>query len=405
MTDQEKQELVDGLAAKVKEKNASEIDSIKETLNGLDIEALKVLQSKKFAKNETVESLKNLVDEVKESLNEVKDNLETKEVKMTFEDEVKAKKEDIKNLVKGKKNNVELKALSNRASISNNTEAVRLEGFGQLAYTRRTLYDFFPKVSVSAGDHNGTIRYIDWDEDTSSKAAAMVAEGASFPESTAKFIEYSLPLRKVGDTLPVSEEFGEDEVSAAGELRLFLDNNVKAKIGEQIAVGDGSGQNLTGLNQSAPEYTAVASSIPDANIKDLVRKMRTSIVKGRGSKYNPNFVAANSDVIDQFILKKDAENNYIFDMNTGTIAGLQIVEDNNLADDTLVVGDANFGRIYEMPGVVLSEGVTGNQFAQDIKTIKARARLLFLIREADKSGFAKSTDITADLATLASNPE
>lgn len=405
MTPEEKQELVDGLAAKVKEKNTAEFDSIKETLNNLDVDALKELQTKKFAENETVENLKSLVDEVKESVNEVKDNLDqSKSKEMTLEQEVKAKKDEIKNIVKGKKNSVELKAVTNRASISNNTEAVRLEGFGQLAYTRRTLYDFFPKVSVGTGNHNGTIRYIDWDEDTSSKAAAMVAEGASFPESTAKFIEYSLPLRKVGDTLPVTEEFGEDEVAAAGELRLFLQNNVQAKIGEQIAVGNGSGQNLTGLNQSAPAFTAVASSIADANIKDLVRKMRTSIVKGRGSKYNPNFVAANSDVIDQYILKKDAENNYIFDMNTGTIAGLQIVEDNNLADNTLVVGDANFGRIYEMPGIMLSEGVTGDQFAQDLKTIKARARLLFLIREADKSGFAKSTDITADLATLASDP-
>jgi len=402
MTPEERQELVDGLAAKVKEKNTAELDAMKETLNNLNVEALKELQSKEIAEKSSVDQLNGLIREVKETVNELKDN-STKNKVLTLKEEVKAKKSEIKDIVSGKKNTVELKALSNRASISNNTEAVRLDGFGQLAYTRRTLYDFFPKITLGAGDHNGTIRYIDWDEDTSVKAAAMVAEGASFPESTAKFIEYSIPLRKVGDTLPVTEEFGEDEVSAAAELELFLRNNVQAKIGEQIAVGDGSGQNLTGLVESAPAFTAVASSIADANIKDLVRKMRTSIVKGRGSKYNPNFVAANSDVIDQYMLKKDANNNYIFDTD-GTIAGLAIVEDNNLADNTLVVGDSNFGQIYELPGISLSEGVTGTQFADDIKTIKARARLLFLIREANKSGFAKSTDIAADLTTLASDP-
>jgi hypothetical protein len=30
----------------------------------------------------------------------------------------------------------------------------------------------------------------------------------SFPESTAKFIERTIPIRKIGDTLVVTEEFG-----------------------------------------------------------------------------------------------------------------------------------------------------------------------------------------------------
>ncbi|MEG7688991.1 hypothetical protein U2044_15470, partial [Listeria monocytogenes] len=84
------------------------------------------------------------------------------------------------------------------------------------------------------------------------------------------------------------------------------------------------------------------------------------------SKYAPNFVAANSDVIDQYFLKKDANNNYMFDAETGTIAGLAIVEDNNLADNTLVVGDSRYGTIYEKGGVVLSEGYSGTQFVEDI---------------------------------------
>ena len=92
----------------------------------------------------------------------------------------------------------------------------------------------------------------------------------------------------------------------------------------------------------------------------------------------------------------------MFDMQTGTIAGLDIVEDNNLADNTLVVGDGRFGRIYEMQGVTLSEGLVNDQFTGDLKTMKARTRLLFLIREVDKTGFLKSTSISADLATLAS---
>lgn len=336
--------------------------------------------------------------------NQITDKMavEGKEKVKTLAEEISENKETIKAIASGDKNaEVEIKALSNRASIANNTEAIRLSDIGQLGVKRRALYDFFPKVQVGNGNHNGTIAYIDWDEDTTVRAAATVAEGATFPESTAKFAEYTKKLQKIGDTLPVTEEFMEDEVLASSELSKFIGINVNTVIDTKIAVGAGGANDVEGLYTAAPSYTPVASSIPDANIKDLVRKMRTAIVKTRGSKYSPNFVAANSDTIDRYFLKKDGENNYMFDSETGTIAGLAIVEDNNLTDNTLVVGDGRYGTIYEKGGVVLSEGFGDGQFVGDMKTIKARVRMLFLIRNVDKTGFLKCTNITTALATLA----
>jgi hypothetical protein len=71
------------------------------------------------------------------------------------------------------------------------------------------LYDVLPKISISnKANDNGIIKYHDWDEATTARATAMVAEGWSFPESTAKFIERTIPIRKIGDTLVVTEEFG-----------------------------------------------------------------------------------------------------------------------------------------------------------------------------------------------------
>lgn len=376
------------------------IEAIKaEVSNAVTKEQFEALQTK-VNDSDTVEQLKDF----QEQLSVLKEKTETGEKEtMNLATEVKNNIDDIRNIVKGKSNGKEvtLKANVTRASISNNTESLRLTDIGQLGVKRRALYDYFSKFPVSTGNHNGTIAYIDWDEATIARAAAIVAEGGTFPESTAAFAEYTKKLQKIGDTLPVSEEFGEDEVLAAAELDNFLRVNVTTLIDQKIATGAGGANDIEGLFTVTPAYTAVASGIADANIKDLVRKMRTSIVKTRGSKYSPNFVAANSDVIDQYILKKDADMNYMFDMNTGQIAGLDIVEDNNLADNTLVVGDGRFGRIYEMGGVTLSEGLTGTQFVQDLKTIKARARLLFLVKEADKTGFLKSTSISADLITLA----
>lgn len=391
-------EDVNKMADEINEK----IDGFKQQLEkGATKEDLDALKNE-LGELKSDETVKNLLEELTEKVSQIEEKGKTKEkMTKTFKDEVIENLDTIKEIAKGAMKTVVVKADTTRASIANNTAAVRLEDIGQLGVKPRSLYNLFPKIPVSQGNHNGTIKYVDWDEATIVRAAAMVAEGAAFPESTAAFAEYSLPLRKIGDTLPVTEEFGEDQVTAASELEMFLDVNVQTFIDQQLATGDGTGQNLLGLLSSAPDYTPVGAGITDANIYDLVKKVKTAIVFNRGSKYSPDFVAMNSNVADQLHLKKDADNNYIFP-DVMNIGAMSIVIDENIPDNELVVGDSRYGRIYEMGGVELSRGYVDAQFTSDLQTIKARKRMLFLIREVDKTGFLHVTDVDAALTTLAS---
>lgn len=307
-------------------------------------------------------------------------------------------KETIKEIANGSTKELVIKADTTRASITDTTSATLLPEIGQLGVKRRSLYNVAQKLQLSETNNQGTIRYIDWDESTTARAAAMRAEGALFPESTAKFIQYTIDLKKVGDTLPVTAEFFEDEALAAAELEMFLNVNVDSVIDDQIVNGDGTSNNLKGLLASVPTYTATAAGIADANIYDLITKMSTGITFNRGSKYNVSFAAMNKNTIDALILKKDANNNYQFPTNHPIYS--MIIEDNNIADNVLVVGDGRYMRIYEKPGVVMSKGEPANQFLEDMMTLKARKRLLFLIRTVDQTGFLKCTDIEAALATL-----
>ena len=298
------------------------LDSL-ESVSKTDFEAVKQsltdLQTK-GATAEQVQTLTTKLDELALTVNEIESKGQ-KTVK-SFKEEIVENKETIKGILNGDRKEIELKALSNRASISGNTNAYVLPDIGQLGVRARALYDVLPKVQISdRANDNGIIKYHDWDEATTARAAAMVAEGGTFPEDTATFIERTMPIRKIGATLPVTEEFGEDSALAAAELERFLDVNVNTIVDSQIINGDGTGQNLTGLLTSSPDYTPVASGIPGANIKDLVRKMRTAIVKTRGSKYNPDVVIMNSDTFDRYYLAKDLDNNYLFDPVNGTIAG------------------------------------------------------------------------------------
>jgi len=361
------------------------------------------------------EAIEKAINPLQEELKKVKDDnvelalkvteMETKGTKgnaNVFAEEIKANKEALKAIAKGGNSEIVVKADTVRASIATDPSGLFLDGIGQLQRVKRSLYDLFRKVPVSSGNHSGVIRYIDWDEATTVKAAASVAEGVAFAESTAKFKGYSLSLQKIGDSLPVSEEFFEDDVMAAAELDMFLSTNVEDKIDSQIVIGDNTGTNLKGLVSSVPAYTAVASGITDANIYDLVAKVSESITSVGGAKYAPDFVALNIADINKLKLKKDSTNNYVFNFNDPRIASINIIEDNNVVANTMYVGDSRFAKIYEMGGVVVSKGFNGVDFAEDMMTLKARKRLALLIREADKTGFRKVASISASLITLAS---
>lgn len=318
---------------------------------------------------------------------------------------LKENKEAIKEVAKGGNSEVVIKAVSDRASVVGNANDTVLAGIGQIATRKLSLYDIFSKVPVTDKNNNGTIRYYDWDDATTVRAAASIAEGAVFPESTAKFKTATAIIEKIGDTLPVTEEFMEDDALFAAELELFLQTNVELAIDSQLCNGVGTSNTLIGLYASAPAFVPVASGIVDANIFDLVLKVSEDITVTGGSRFAPDTIIARKSVINQMKLKKDGNNNYMtppfVSADGKNIDGMLVIECNVAPANTLVICDRKFGRIYEKTGIVLSKGLVDNQFVEDAMTLKARKRLAFLIKNSDKGGFRKVTSISAALVTLA----
>jgi len=374
-----------------------EIATLKQDLSdamNLKFDALqKALQAQGVALSKMVEQgankgvAKSLIEQVKENLADLKaiaKDASSKEITLTG-----------------------FKAVVERASITNNQQAFDLTDIGQLAHRKLTAYDIFPKLTVSAKNTNGVIRYYDWDEDTIVRAAAMIAEKGTFPASTAKWKKGSIAVQKVGDTLPVTEEFFEDESMFAAELQMFLITNVDIVVDDQIINGDGTGNNLTGVLASVDAFdaTTYAGTVDNPTIYDLIVKVSESITIEGGSKYTPDVAIMNISDINKMKLSKDANHNYIlppFVTRDGSnVSGMTVIECNAITRDSMVVCDRKFGRIYEYVGLQVAKGYSGTQFVEDEMTLKVRKRLAFLIRAADKGGFRKVTSIDADLAELA----
>jgi HK97 family phage major capsid protein len=376
-----------------------------EALTNEELDAYNVAKKEheqKELKNQIELAVKEATKELENEVVRLKEQGGNKPKVKALEEVIGESKELLKAMVsRATREELTIKAATLRTSIADNASAVELDTIGQLARRTRSFYEFLPKLPVGDGNHNGTIRYTDWDAATTVKAASAVEEGQPYDESTAKFFTKTEQLKKVGDTLPVSDEFFEDQVLAAAELRMFLDLNVQDKIATDIINGNGADENLNGILNQIPAYTLpLTPSVQNANIYDLAVKVAEQITTNAGSKYAPDFAVMNVSDINKLKLQKDAEGRYLFQLNDGRILAMNIIEDNNVAANVMFIGDSRYVRCYEKSGVVLSEGTINAQFTSDMRTLKAKKRLLLLVREADKSGFRKVTSISAALTAL-----
>lgn len=350
---------------------------------------------------QNIEALKQTPPQAKEKVNR------------TMFEALTAVKDDINKLVTGIKSEVfiDINAADTvKSSVSDNDYSQVIPEIGQLAVRKLPMRSLCRAIPMTGKDDNGVIRYSDWDEDTTVRAAAVIAENGTFPESTAKWKQYTRELKKVGDTIPVSEEMLEDLSSFAAELEMFLETNVQIVEDVQLLRGAGTGSNMKGLLPSISEfaYATYADTVQDCSEYDLLVKVLEAITTTGGNKYFPNFAVMPSALITKMMLKKDGNNNYVLPpfMVKGTdgrmvVANITVIEENGFTDSNqMAVGDSRYMRLYFKGGIVLSKGLQSTQFAEDMITLKARMRELFLIREADAGGFRKVSDVSTAISSI-----
>ncbi|MFL1896788.1 phage major capsid protein [Aquimarina sp. 2-A2] len=358
------------------------LEDQKKTNEELQQELASFKESKSF---QTIENFKFQ----KEVLSGIKDSLDDKDNR-PFKFEVKA-------------------AAFASTAVTGNTQAYREEGIDKMAHRKITLLDVFKRVKLPA-NHSGTVKYREWDEATTAAVVTAIAEGAAFPESTVKWKESSADLKKIGTSIPVSEEFGKDEATLYDEISDFFRDYVELFEEEQIYKGTNIGDQLNGFYTQAPAYTATAKSFDTANIYDLALDVKEDIGRGKGSKYEADTMVLNMGTVNALRRTKNSTKDYLsvpFAENQAgqmIIAGMIVIESNLVADDEMVVFDSRRGTIFEGDEYEMTTGHVANQFLEDEKTLKARKRMLLRIKTNDTAGYRKVASISAALTTLESTP-
>lgn len=276
-------------------------------------------------------------------------------------------------------------------------------GIGQYAAAKLVLSNFFD-VSPIQIDGKGVAVYEDWDEASATKSAAFIAEGGTYPESEAKFKTYSITIEKIGDSMSMTYESVNDFASFIAQLSRFLTRNIMAVVNQALWNGTGTTPQFAGIYTRVDAFNAGAYSGPTTttpDLLDLVKVLAKEIMDGKDDKYESNFCFVSWDEYLELALEKDTTGRLIYPNGIPSVMGVTLYPTSFVTDNTLVIGDKRYVECIGDPNnVTIEMGYKSGDWEADKESMKGRVRSCLLIREADKDGFLKVTDIDAAIVSI-----
>jgi len=390
----------------------SELEGFKKTLPSMqDIQsvqtALKDFQdeiSKKFdgvVTNEQFAELKNAAEKQGEILAEMQRKGQNTE--KTFAEQYKENVAKLSESIQaGKSYNfgTTRKAVTD-ASITNNTNAYRIEGVGQLQRGIPFVADLLPRV-VLGSNTGGTVRWIEQSAITNN--AGAVAEGSKSNESVATWEEKSLAGKRIKDHIKVSIDQIKDEAFMVGEISQLVNNNMRLAEDNALINGTGNNNDIKGLLAYAKEFSTTGISIKAANFVDLVGKCKTQIaVNTKGGAMPTNFIANPTDVDVVRYLKNEFDMPIYPQWQLGgavSFGGMTLAENALMTANKLIVGDMSKATLYIFDELVVEFVQVDDDALKGLVTVNAYIRENLVVKSVYADAIVKVSDVTTALTAI-----
>lgn len=218
------------------------------------------------------------------------------------------------------------------------------------------------------------------EETTRTHAAAEASEGATFAESTFVLTEQESNVRKITDSLPVTDEQLEDVAQVESYVNGRLIFGLRQRLDTQVLIGDAVAPNLRGIKNVAGIQTQAKGADPAF---DAFHKAMT-LVRVTGRAMPTHHVIHPTDW-QNLRLTRTADGVYILgnpsDAGTLRLWGNPVVVSDIDSAGTAYVGSflPAWISLFERRGVDVQVGYTGTQFVQGRRTIRADARFAFVV--------------------------
>lgn len=222
--------------------------------------------------------------------------------------------------------------------------------------------------------------FVYMEETTRTHSAAETTEGAAYPESAFVWTQRTSTVRKIADSIPVTDEQLEDESQVASLLDQRLSFGLRQRLDLQILVGDGIAPNLEGiLNVTGIQTQALGT---DDRISAFSKALTLVRFTGRAT---PNGAVMHPNDWQDYVLLKNSNGDFLFGnpfMGAGptSLLGIPVSVSDAITENTGLVGDfANFSRLDDRRGVVVQTGFVGTQFTEGEVTLRADMRTAFTV--------------------------
>lgn len=294
-------------------------------------------------------------------------------------------------------------------SISNSTASQRISGVGKEPHRQIFMSQLFKNVTMTENYNGASVSYVD--QDTLNRNAENVAECVAPTGSDITWVESKTDIKKIADTLKVCKDALENYQFMEAEVDQFLMENMLLKLDEQLLLGDGVGNNLTGVDAVAQTWSVAAGSpieglalqIKFPTIFDVITTGMTQITNsGGGSKafYSPNAILMNPTDVRKLSLEKDENGQYLIPNHLSSngiqIEGIPVISSPLVAVNTLYIGDFTKGTIYTLREIEMEmANQHESDFTADLLTLKATLRKALVIKNQHANAFLKVTDIDA----------
>lgn len=208
--------------------------------------------------------------------------------------------------------------------------------------------------------------------------AASVAEGALKPQSDMQFTMDTIPVRTIAHWVKASRQI----LSDVPQLQTLIDSELRYGLALQeelqLLKGDGTGQNLRGMNTVATVYAAPAGLVAGNPIDQI----GLAILQAALTDFAPDGIVVHPVDWWRMRILKDGEGRYIMGdpskpMPQPQLFGLPVVVTPSQIVDKFTVGAFSEQKLYDREEATVEAGFVNDDFTRNLTTILGEERVAF----------------------------
>lgn len=269
---------------------------------------------------------------------------------------------------------------------------------GRVGFVRRNP---FLLSLVNTGRTNAKVVY--WVEMVNEDGTvAMTAEGAVKSQVDWDYVEASAEVKKLTAFTKVSKEMLDDVDNFAQDIQDELTERIALFLDGQILAGDGTGNNLEGIDANATAFAAggLANTVDGANKLDA---LRAGVAQVYRSEFEPGVILLHPDDAASMDLQKGTDGHYLMPpfVTAGgqSVAGIPIVTNTGITVDDFYVADLSKFKVKIREDINIQIGYDSDDWTKNMVTPLAEMRAVAYIPANHYGAIVKGT-FTAATAAL-----